>query len=220
MEYQPPLILVVDIETTSARPQWGGIVEIGAHWLTGPREGSEFEIKCRPPFTVEIQEKALEVNGCDWLNDMTVPPESEAIERFLEWVGGCGENPVLLAGNNPRFDWEFLQAALARRNLGFCVEENEGLLKLPFPHRQLDLHTLAIASALANSYPCTGNGLYTDAILGMLNLPPEPKPHRALCGARSEAEAFRLLLGLPFIFDQWSPGPLAYGVSIPLPVRP
>lgn len=190
-------ILVVDVETTGLAPKACGLVEIGAHWLSGPRAGEEFEIRCRPFSGAIVQPQAIEVNGCDWLADPHVLGEMEAFDIFLEWVGS---GDVLLAGMNPRFDWEFLRASYDRRYAPQPGRITAGKPpKFPFSHRQLDLHSVAIAWAVANQKPFTGKGIYTDAILTMLGLPPEPKPHRAIRGARCEAEAFRVLLGMPSI---------------------
>lgn len=190
--HQLPAILVTDVETTSLNPLLGGLVGIGAEWLTGPRAGQEFEIRCRPRFTAEIEPKAIEVNGCDWLQDMTVAPEGEAVDSFLDWVG---EGPVLMAGNNPRFDWEYLRAGHDRS--WFSVSMPSLKPDFPFPHRQVDMHSLAIAHAIRHGLEFTSKGIYTDAILEMLGLPPEPKPHLAIAGARATAAALRILLGLP-----------------------
>lgn len=184
-----PLILVVDIETTDLSPLMGSIIEIGAHWLTGPREGQEFEAKCRTWVGAQIDATAMEINGADWLGDPTVASESEALEDFLIWVG---DDFPILAGMNPRFDLDFLRAAFARRWSGY-----EQKPRLGFPHRTLDMHSLAIAWAMAADHEIPAGGLHTDHILSMLGLPEEPKPHRALRGARCEAEAFRVLLGYP-----------------------
>jgi DNA polymerase III epsilon subunit-like protein len=195
----PPLppILVVDVETTGLDLKAAGLVEIGAVWLTGPRENEEFEIKCRPWQGAIIEQRALEVNGCDWLNDPTVAPECAAMHSFLEWVGF---GPVLLAGHNPRYDWEMLKASRDRLYspaLGVIVAGEPP--EFPFPHRTIDVHSLAVCYAIAAGEEVTGKGIYMDRILSMLGLPEEPKPHRAIRGARAEAEALRVLFGMPNI---------------------
>jgi DNA polymerase III epsilon subunit-like protein len=179
-----PPILVVDVETTSADPSTGGLVEIGAHWLTGPRAGEEFENRCVPRMEAMVDVEALEVNGCDWLESDDELTEAEAVESFLRWVG---PEDCLLAGMNPYFDRWFLKSANEAARTG---------MKLPFPHRTLDMHTLMVTWAAAYDVDVPARGFYTDAILGLLGLPPEPRPHRAIAGARAEAAAFRVLLGM------------------------
>jgi DNA polymerase III epsilon subunit-like protein len=192
-----PPILVVDVETTGLDTKRCGLVEIGAVWLTGQRENEEFDRKCRPWEGAVIEPGALEVNGCDWVLDPTVAPESVAIDAFLDWVG---EGPVLMAGMNPRFDLEFLRAAFNRS----WAEARMKSVKpeFPFPHRTIDLHTLAVTYAIANEASFTGKGLNTDHIMELLGLPVEPRPHRAIQGARCAAEALRILFGIPSLIRE------------------
>ncbi|WP_009963030.1 3'-5' exonuclease [Verrucomicrobium spinosum] len=175
-----PRLLVTDLETTGLDGRACGIVEIGAVWMLG---AGEFVMKCRPHADAVIEARAMEVNGCDWHLDPTVAAEVEALEQFVEWVGA---GPVILCGQNPRHDLWFLQEGAKRHGL-----------ELPFVHRTLDLHTLAVAYALACGRRVPAKGYYTDEIYELLGMEPEPKPHRALVGAQKEAEAFRMLLGLP-----------------------
>ncbi len=186
-----PQILVVDVETTGTQAHLHGIVEIGAVWLSGPCEGSEFMVRCLPRAGARINPEAIAINGCDWLESRDVFSEADAIDCFLDWVKV--ETPVVLAGMNPYFDLQFLRAAF-----DYSWEQQPHLKpKFPFPHRTLDLHSLAVSYALARGVQIPEKGFYTDAILELLGLPPEPKPHRAIQGARAEAEALRILLGLP-----------------------
>jgi DNA polymerase III epsilon subunit-like protein len=181
-----PPILVVDVETSGLDPHLNGLVEIGALWITGPRVGEEFDLACRPRPGAVIDGKAIEVNGCNWLGNTGVLTEGQAITEFCSWVG---EGKVLLAGMNPYCDLSFLRAAHRQLPYPRCT--------FPFSHRTLDMHTLAIAYAAARGEQIPATGYHTDAILELLGLPPEPRPHRAICGARCEAEAFRILLGYP-----------------------
>ena len=184
-----PKILVVDLETTGLESTKHSIVEFGAVWLTG--EEGEFHMDCRIWRGAHLDPRALGVNGLspDRCQNPALPDESDAILEFLQWLG---PQPVMLAGLNPSFDRNFLHAAMRRASNGAMVASGD-----LFPHRTLDLHTLAVSYAIAKGDPIPSRGFYTDEIYAILDLPPEPKPHRALVGARREAEALRILLGLP-----------------------
>lgn len=193
MEPTTPHILVVDLETTSLNEHRGSILQIGAEWLLGAPEANElqeFSADCHARVDAEIEDKALEVNGCslDRVFDTRLPLEGGAIQalvRFVEECVGIG-SPVILAGLNPSFDLRWLRAAY--RRAGFST--------FPFQHRTLDLHSLALDFAIKNGRDIPERGFYTDEIYNLIGLPPEPRPHVAIQGARAEAAALRLLLGL------------------------
>jgi hypothetical protein len=194
-----PPVLVVDIETTSAHRYNAGIVEIGALWLepvNSALESLSFETKLRPHLGCEPhQARALEINGCDWINDPTVAPEAEAIEAFAEWIkhttpvsqwpeqkhGGW----IVMAGMNVgQFDFTNLESAFHRAGLVF-----------PFAHRVVDVQTLAFANAAIHGQSLLkAGGMTSSDVQTMLGLPIEPEPHRALCGALLEGHALYELL--------------------------
>lgn len=197
-----PSILVVDLETTSLDEHRGSILQIGSCWLMGEPDDEdlqEFEIDCRAYDGALIEAAALEVNGCSearvW--NPTLPTESEAIELFIAWLCKCCGvgSVIILAGLNPSFDLRWLNAA--RKRAG-----ESG--KSPFPHRTIDLHALAVAYAIAAEKEIPAKGFVTDDIYRLLDLPPEPRPHLAIQGARAESEALRILLGLPNMLDSYS----------------
>jgi hypothetical protein len=190
-----PPILVVDLETTALDEQRGAILQIGAVWLSGGPEDpelEEFSIDCRAHESALIEPKALEVNGCSLArcHNPTLPDEYEALALFAAWIIQCvgASTKVILAGLNPGFDLRWLNAI----RLQACYP-----IDLPFPHRTIDLHTLAISYAIASEKPIPDRGFCTDEIYSLLDLPPEPRPHLAIQGARAEAAALRILLGLP-----------------------
>lgn len=186
-ERAEPRILVVDLETAGLDARKHSILQIGAVWLTGG-EG-EFSMDCRRAEGTLIDTRALEVNGItpERADDPALPDEGTAVQRFLAWLGPL---PCLLAGLNPSFDRAFLQEAQYRKTFPAQTVRR-------FPHRVLDLHSLAVTYALAKGDPVPSRGYYTDEIYAVLDLPPEPRPHQALTGARREAEALRILMGLP-----------------------
>lgn len=197
-----PRVLVVDLETTALDEHRGSILQMGACWLMGEPEDEdlqEFEVDCRAYHGALVEVEALEVNGCSsarvW--NPSLPTESEAIELFLAWLRNCcgAGATIILAGLNPSFDLRWLNAA--RKRAGETG-------KSPFPHRTIDLHTLAISYAIAAEKEIPAKGFVTDDIYRLLDLPPEPRPHVAIQGARAESEALRILLGLPNMLDTYS----------------
>ena len=195
-----PPILVVDMETTSDHRTNAGIVEIGALWLEPTHRGNAplaFEMKCRPhPDAADVQFRAMEVNGCDWLDDPTVASEAEAIRAFADWLRLSGQTNIVMAGQNVgQFDFTNLEAAFGREGLAF-----------PFSIRVVDVQTLAFANAPVHyDEPTPAGGMKSSTIQAMLGLPEEPKPHRALCGALLEAHALNELLYMR------GPAPIEYG---------
>lgn len=189
-----PPILVVDVETTTSDRLNAGLVEIGAIWLHpayGRARGVSFEMKCRPRVGAAIEQGALQVNGCDWLEDETKPHESRACAAFADWIADSlhleelRPDSVIMAGMNVGvFDWLILQRAFAAAGLVF-----------PFSFRTYDLHALALQEAISRGVDdISSAGLKSADIQRFLKLPIEPRPHRALCGALIEHDAFWHLL--------------------------
>lgn len=186
-ERTEPRILVVDLETSGLNPEAHSILQFGAEWLMGGH--GEFSFECRMWNGAGIDPRALEINGCSIsrCNDERLPGEATAIREFVQWVG---EDPVIIAGLNPSIDVRFLNAA--------CIRANA---PRRFTHRVLDLHTLTVSYALAKGELLPSRGLYTDEVYAMLDLPPEPMPHVGIIGARKQAEALRMLLGIPTLTE-------------------
>jgi DNA polymerase III epsilon subunit-like protein len=179
-------MLVVDLETTGLEARLHGIVQIGAVWLTGGQ--GEFFLECRAWPGAQIDPGAFKVNGLspERCEDASLMSEAEAVTKFLQWIG---PQPVLLAGLNPSFDRAFLHAAMRRAATGDKLSKSQ-----LFPHRTLDLHSLAVRYALQRQEPVPSRGFYTNEIYALLGMAPEPEPHVALVGAQMEAEAIRRLL--------------------------
>lgn len=186
-----PRILVVDLETTGLSADDCSILEIGAVWLCGGLEGhDEFSTGCRMWDGARVEPRALEINGCSEsrCTNSSLQTESEAVDSFFTWLLCSMMNdvtPVMLAGLNPSFDRAFLRAAW-RRAVSRC--------EFPFKHRVLDLHSLAVLHAFTRGEIVPSRGFYTDEIYALLGMEPEPRPHKAIVGARYEAHALRLLM--------------------------
>ena len=169
--------IILDTETTGLDPAQHGLLEIGAvHAQTG--EEFQTAVRCWPG--ASIQREALAVNGITYsqVDAPERPHESDALRALLQWL----PPQCLIAGMNPSFDRSFLDAAVRR---------HRGLPSAPWSHRTLDLHSLALAYAVRRGVSLPERGFHTDAIYEMLGLPPEPKPHAAITGARREFDAFQ-----------------------------
>ena len=193
------MILCLDLETTGLDEQRCGILEIGACWL---HSGESFFRECRPLAICQVEDEALKVNG--WTHDRMrarkLLPEEHAIAEFLGWVRGAhGTNSrVQLAAWNAHFDHRHLCAGMDRAGY-------DGMHR-PFMHRLLDVHSILAADTIREARPapgigsgqyaeCGGEIVNCDAASEILHLPPEPKPHNALAGAKQVRAMLRRLLG-------------------------
>jgi hypothetical protein len=178
-------MIVVDIETVSLDTESCGIVSIGAVDLLQCK--NTFYEECRAFDDLEISAAALRVNGftLDSIFDVRKPFADQTVKHFIDWVNSLGYQKPIFLSSPATFDEPFLKH-IAR----------EAKLIWPFSHRTLDLHSVAYGFRTRqnpNVTPDSGN----DAILQYVGLPPEPKPHHGLAGAKYEAEAFaRILWGI------------------------
>lgn len=224
-------VVVVDLETSGLVPGAHGILEIGAVPLDPGHPGT-FHREVRLEWHMEWDAGAAIVHGFtrEEASSHRRTTDAVAVEDLLDWLDdevlrGI-EGRAVLAGMNPRFDRDHLAHVADRADLGARFA---GLVS----HRTLDLHTLAVCHFWRNlayepqMFPRGLDSLRTDAIYGLLGLPPETRPHRALEGARREAEAFRLLLLSPFpnaisntIHRQSTSEPESLGTATPHHLNP
>jgi DNA polymerase III epsilon subunit-like protein len=102
-----------------------------------------------------------------------------------------------IAGQNVDFDINFLNESSARCGLSLSIGK-----------RKVDQHSIVYADFLKrNIRPPLKNGfsdLNSDLIMKYVGLPSEPKPHRAINGARYEAEALSRLIYGRGMFDEFA----------------
>lgn len=189
------MILCLDLETTGLNEQTCGLVGIGACWL----HGGEFQRLCRPFEGAIIEPQALQVNGVTpaELSDPKRLPEFVAAIELLGWVrGNLGlSDRVQIAAWNAHFDHRHLMAALTRAGVGHAAR--------PFIHRLIDLHSLVageelrkrVANCNSSFQQLGGEIANADEGSRLLSLPPEPKPHTPLAGARQVRAMLRRYLG-------------------------
>tara|TARA_Y100000310_G_scaffold172003_1_gene172130 strand:- start:275 stop:877 length:603 start_codon:yes stop_codon:yes gene_type:complete len=180
-------MFVVDVETTGIYPERNSIVSIGAVEFSNPQ--NQFYQECRIFPEAEIMPKALEINGFTYeqITDPSKPTLEEAIREFIAWLDGTDSTKLLL-GENPWFDRDFINASASRY----------GVPK-PFGKRIIDLHTTSYNHQLSREIippelRSRDAGLPLDFTLSYTGLPPEPKPHHGLTGAKMEAEAYSRLM--------------------------
>jgi len=180
-------MLVVDVETSGVIPEKNSILSIGALDLENPER--RFYGECRVWDGAHISEESMAVNGftIEQAEDSAKKSEAELVTEFLEWSQHLSDRT--LAGQNPSFDRDFLQAAALRAKLSWDLA-----------HRTIDSHTLAFMHIVkgGKNPPIDPqrrrSSLDLDAILNYCGIPDEPMPHNALTGAISHAEVISRLL--------------------------
>ena len=188
-------MIVLDIETTGLDPGLHSIIEVGAIDFDCP--GNYFNERCQIWEGAEIDFKALEINGLtlDEIQDPTILTQRELISRFMSWTAPIEDKTI--AGQNVDFDINFLNESSGRCGLNFSLGK-----------RKVDLHSIVYAHFLKrNIRPPLKDGfsnLNSDFIMNYVGLPSEPKPHRAINGARFEAEALSRLIFGRVMFDEFS----------------
>lgn len=180
-------MIVLDIETTGFDPDLHSIVEVGAIDFDHPE--NYFNERCQIREGAEIDPAALKINGLTVkeIQDKTLITQRELISRFMDWMEQIEDKTI--AGQNVDFDISFLNESSALCGLNFRLGK-----------RKVDQHSIVYAHYLKrNIKPPLKDGssdLNSDLIMNYVGLPAEPKPHRAINGARYEAEALsRLIFG-------------------------
>lgn len=180
-------MLVIDTECSGMSPERDSILSIGALDLQNP--DNRFYGECRIWDGAHINDEALAVNGFSEAEarDPKKKSESDLVREFLEWSKDLSNRT--LAGQNPSFDRDFLQAAAHRSHLPWDLA-----------HRTIDTHTLCYMHITKQGTPPPidpehhRSALDLDAILNYCGIPDEPTPHNALTGALSHAEVISRLL--------------------------
>jgi len=188
-------MIVLDIETTGTDPRSHAIVEVGAIDFDCP--GNQFNERCQIWGGAEIDKKALEINGLTLIEiqDKTIFTQKELISRLMIWTDQIEDKTI--AGQNVDFDIDFLKESSKRCGLNLSIGK-----------RKVDQHSIVYAHFLKrNILPPLKDGfsdLNSDFIMNYVGLPPEPKPHRAINGARYEAEALSRLIYGRGMFEEFA----------------
>jgi DNA polymerase III epsilon subunit-like protein len=188
-------MIVLDIETTGIDPRRHSIVEVGAIDFDSP--GNYFNERCQIWDGAEIDFKALEINGLtlNEIQDQTIFTQKELISGFMIWTDNIEDKTI--AGQNVDFDISFLNESSARCGLNLTLGK-----------RKVDQHSIVYAHLLKRNIkpPIKDrfSDLNSDLIMNYVGLPSEPKPHRAINGARFEAEALSRLIYGRGMFDEFA----------------
>jgi len=166
--------IVVDVETTGLNEHKDQIVSIGA---VCSKTGDEFYGECRIYKWNRITETALKINGFTE-EQCRDPLKQTPLELYYKFRSWCEGRSKVLAGHNlGSFDVQFLK----------MLEYRSKFNKWPFKYSYVDLYSVAFVKfkeSLSHKKICI-----------KLGLEPEPTPHNALEGARSEMRCLNLLLG-------------------------
>lgn len=193
-------MIIVDVECSGVSPEKDSLVSVGAIDFANPN--NRFYEECRIWDGAHVEKEALEVNGFsqEQITDPKKKTDREVVIDFLAWLENIEEKT--LAGHNPSFDRDFLQATAYRYHINW-----------PLAHRTIDLHSICYFDMLKRGVPRPNvhghSALNLDAVLRYVGIPEEPKPHNALTGALVETEAFgRLFYNKPFLLKEFSKYPV------------
>lgn len=167
-------MIILDIETTGTDPKRHCMLSLGA---VDFETGEEFYGECSIFQHSEVDPIALNINGMN-IEDHQPGKKINPIRLYLDFVDWSEQfQDTILAGHNVgHLDILFLEHYNRLHHAG----------EFPFSYRTVDLHSVA--------FMAFRESLKHSDICKRLGLPPEPKPHNALAGARSERDAFKLLL--------------------------
>lgn len=184
-------MIVVDVESSGVSPEKNSLLSVGAVDFANPK--NRFYEECRVWDGAHVDKASLAINGFSEQEacDPQKKTDREVVESFLLWLIGITEKTI--AGHNPSFDRDFLQATAHRYHMDW-----------PLAHRTVDLHSICYFDMLKREVTVPlvhgHSALNLDAVLVYLGVPPEPKPHNALTGALVETECFgRLFYEKPFL---------------------
>ena len=120
------MLVIIDLETTSADPGEAHILEIGAvAW-----SGETFSSLCNPGFSTQgalsDYQKALDINGITPEEILSAPLAEAVQEAFRKWLRGqSGGGPLIILGgwNSSRYDSVILDRVgwIPRRYWGIDV---------------------------------------------------------------------------------------------------
>lgn len=199
-------MIIVDVETTGIDAYKNSIVSIGAVEFEKPK--NQFYGECRKWEGAEVNPVALEINGftLEQITDTKKQSLEELMKKFINWTSEMHD--MTFAGQNPSFDVGFLSDSAQRYGLGNPLPDRERhFLGKVFGKRVIDLH-----SCICFHYKSRGlhfplknrmSSVNSEGALNYVGLPPEPKPHNALVGAKIVSEAFSRLISGKSLFPEF-----------------
>ncbi len=209
-------MIILDIETTGQNPLTHAVVSMGALDFENPK--NQFYSECRIEYATAVDPIALQINGFteQQINDPTKKSAGELVQAFLKWAGTIEDQTI--GGHNVYFDVAFLNKVFERYGLAQLFPERANVpyaffgIKQALGAKIVDLHSLTFATLLQKKIkpPLKNNlsALRTDEIFTLLGLPPEPKPHHGLMGAKMEAEAFSRVINGKSLLEEFQHHPI------------
>ncbi len=166
-------LAITDVETTGLDAAKDSIIEIGLVLVRQPTLEiiNELEVKVRLERPELMSDGARAVNGYSEEAWQDALPLAEAIRRYDASVHNATVvlADALFSAHNPRFDHTFIETAY--RELG---------LDRKFHYQSLDSFSVAWPAVIVRQL----EDVHLNTICRMLGIPEEPKPHRAINGAR------------------------------------
>jgi len=157
--YQKPQVFI-DTETSGLDPVMHELLDFAAI-----KDGVEMSFKIKPRRIFTASPKALEVNGynaAEWEGALEIHEAAPKIAAFLK--------DSVIVGHNVRFDMSFIAEFL-----------KEAQMDVRLDYHLVDTVTLAYVLLVPKGLI----SLSLEPVCNFLRLPPEPKQHRALAGARA-----------------------------------
>jgi DNA polymerase-3 subunit epsilon len=161
-------LVFIDLETSGLQAPTAEILEVGLAF----DDGRDVSFKVKPEHIETADPKALAVNGYraeDWVGAIS---QREAAVRIAAAINEC-----LLAGQCTKFDVGFLEALSRQTGIEIKTRYALDLVTLTYEH----LHPLGCPS------------LSMTPVCEFLGIPPEPKVHQAINGARMARKVFGIL---------------------------
>jgi DNA polymerase III alpha subunit (gram-positive type) len=177
MDYLKRPLAITDTETTGLDAQIHEIIEIGL--IVVDQQSfkilDKLDVKMKPVHIKTAVKKALEVNGYnekDWRKAWGL---KEAMEIYAEKT-----KDAIFTAQNTYSDWAFINEAFESTG----VED-------PMDYHRLDL--FSIGWARKEKFPGLEK-LSLSSMCRYFNIEVEPKPHRAMNGAKKELEVLKHLM--------------------------
>ena len=170
------LVALTDLETGGLDPESDEILEIAVIIF----DSKTFEIKdtwetkVKPLYPENIDPKAIAVNGyCEeeWTEAIDIIP---ALQEFVERTAGC-----VFCSYNIHFDYSFIEHALKKYGI-----ENK------FNYQKFCLMSMAFGKIDHSKVQSWS----LKTVSTLLNVPREPKIHRAMGGCKNEYDLYCALM--------------------------
>ena len=166
---KPPVF--VDVETTGLKPKVNEIIEFAA---VRDKTGETFTTKIKPKRIETASEYALKLNGYTEEAWADAPEMEDILPEIVDFL-----KDSVIAGQNPRFDASFINAASEEHGIDLRV----------------DYHVIDVATlSYEHLFPCGLDSLSLKNVCKFLGVPPEPEVHRALNGALMARRVYHILL--------------------------